>query len=774
MDGNKNINLENLSDFKKNIDNVIDSLTKSIELPIATTDTLGGIKPDNNTNFVDEDGVLRVVGSLDKIMLVPSTNDNFTYDGTEHSPVWQNYDDNMLSISGETSGTNAGIYTTVFTPKEEYIWGDGVKKAKSVSWNIKCINLTIPAKSGNITYTGIEQSPTWENYDSEKIIIGGTTSATNVGLYTTTFTPKENYQWSDGTNTTKSVDWSIEKATIVLPSQSGTLTYTGVEQSPIWSDYDSDKMTVSDTLNAIKAGSYTATFTPKSNYQWSDGTTISKSVNWCIEKAVIISIPSQSGTLTYSGSEQSPTWNNYNDTKLIISGITSGINAGTYTVTFTPKEGYMWSDSTEESKSVNWTINRASITITPSQNGTLTYTGSAQSPTWSNYDSNKMTISGTTSGTNASSYTATFTPKSNYQWNDGIISSKNVNWSIGKATGSLSLNKTSIALNASTLTATATVTRAGNGAITATSSNTSIATVSVSGTTLTITAKSKGTATITVNVAADTNHNAPESKTVSVTVDMPSTNLTDNTPANIQAAAKNGTASNYWSIGDKIAIKLNGAVGQYTFSNETYYAVILGFNHNSSVEGSNSIHFQFGKDSSGADIAFCDGAYGQQSTTGFIMNTTNVNTGGWNNSYMRKTICPAFLAAMPTEWQNIIVPCTKYSDNTGGGQDTASYVTATSDKIWLLSEFEVQGARTYANSAEKNYQKQYDYFRNGNSKVKYKHLEKSAACRWWCRSVHATSTATSTLSFCYVHTSGTASYLNACYSWGFAPGFKVA
>lgn len=152
------------------------------------------------------------------------------------------------------------------------------------------------------------------------------------------------------------------------------------------------------------------------------------------------------------------------------------------------------------------------------------------------------------------------------------------------------------------------------------------------------------------------------------------------------------------------------------------------------------------------------------------MNTTNVNTGGWNNSYMRKTICPAFLAAMPTEWQNIIVPCTKYSDNTGGGQDTASYVTATSDKIWLLSEFEVQGARTYANSAEKNYQKQYDYFRNGNSKVKYKHLEKSTACYWWCRSVDATITTY----FCIVNTYGTAHLSYAYLSWGFAPGFKVA
>lgn len=200
----------------------------------------------------------------------------------------------------------------------------------------------------------------------------------------------------------------------------------------------------------------------------------------------------------------------------------------------------------------------------------------------------------------------------------------------------------------------------------------------------------------------------------------------------------------------------------------TVYAFILGFNHNSSVEGGNSIHFQFGKTAAGVDIAFVN-SYGSTGT-GFCMNTSNTNSGGWNNSYMRKTICPAFLAALPTAWQNIIAACTKYSDNTGGGSNTASYVTATSDKIWLLSEMEVQGTRSYANSAEANYQKQYDYYRNGNSKVKYQHTATTSACRWWLRSVYA-STA---YDFCGVNADGSANYYNAYFSFGFAPGFKVA
>lgn len=482
--------------------------------------------------------------------------------------------------------------------------------------------------------------------------------------------------------------------------------------------------------------------------------------------SVINSVPTQAGILTYTGAAQSPSWNGYDTEKLTIGGTTSGTNAGSYVATFTPKEGYEWADGTKTAKSVTWTISKASLSV-PAQSGTLTYTGSAQSPKWSNYDSNKLTIGGTNTATNAGSYAATFAPKDNYQWSDGSTSAKSVTWAIGKAAGSLTLAKSSVTLNISSLTESVAVTRAGDGVISATSSNTATAKVEVSGTSVKITGLKAGTAKITVKVAAGTNHTAPSDKTINVTVSLPDTSLANNTPDIIAAAAKSGQAANYWSVGDKVGIAVNGSFGGLSYNN-TVYAFILGFNHNSSVEGGNSIHFQFGKTAAGVDIAFVN-SYGSTST-GFCMNTSNTNSGGWNNSYMRKTICPAFLAALPKAWQNIIAACTKYSDNTGGGSNTASYVTATSDKIWLLSEMEVQGTRSYANSAEANYQKQYDYYRNGNSKVKYQHTATTSACHWWLRSVRASNAS----AFCSVYAGGSAYYNDACISIGFAPGFKVA
>lgn len=485
--------------------------------------------------------------------------------------------------------------------------------------------------------------------------------------------------------------------------------------------------------------------------------------------SAINTVPSQSGSLTYTGSAQTPAWNNYDPNMLTIGGATSGTNAGTYAATFTPKEGYQWADGTNAARTVNWTIGRANV-ATPAQSGSLTYTGNEQSPTWSNYDSAKVMIGGTTKGTNAGSYTATFTPGSNYQFGDGTTTAKSIAWKINKTSGSLTLNKSSITLSGGTTTGTVTATRSGNGTITATSNKTSIATVGVSGTTITITGKASGTATITVKCAEGTNHTAPADKTISVTVEAASPTLADNTPATIKEAAQSGQAANLWSAGDKIPIALKGTVGALTL-NGTYYAFILGFNHNESVEGGKSIHFQFGKDASGTDIAFVDSSYNSTGSSAmFRMSDSSTNSGGWNGSYMRKTICPAFLAAMPTEWRNVIVACTKYSDNTGGGSDTASYVTATQDKIWLLAEFEVFGTRRNANSAEQNYQKQYDYYKNGNSRVKYKHSGTGTACNWWLRSVNAAYA----FYFQYVGTGGNIgdSFTNS--SLGFAPGFKVA
>ena len=252
--------------------------------------------------------------------------------------------------------------------------------------------------------------------------------------------------------------------------------------------------------------------------------------------------------------------------------------------------------------------------------------------------------------------------------------------------------------------------------------------------------------------------------------------LNDYTWEEIRLISDAGKASKYFSVGDRKAVTLNTlrfTVGSLTFSRETYYCNIIGIDHNAAIEGANRIHFQFGFSALSGDVplAFIDSSYGRPQKTDdwFNMNNSISNTGGWNRSSMRTVICPAFKRAMPSDLQAVLKATTKYSDNTGGGSDTASYVTATSEEVFLLSEFEVFGTRKYANSAEQNYQVQYAWYSAGNSKVRYCHSDTGSAASRWLRSASVTSES----SFCYVNTSGSAGSKSSSFVYGFDPAFCV-
>ena len=469
------------------------------------------------------------------------------------------------------------------------------------------------------------------------------------------------------------------------------------------------------------------------------------------------------------------TKNAYKSTGLTISGLDNG---ATYYFAVFPygKDAYGSAVNTNASNVISGVPNRLKIANVPSQSGSLTYTGSAQTPSWSNYDSSKMTLS-VTAQTNAGTYSASFTPKDDYMWSNGTTAAKSVNWTIGKATGSLSLSKSSITLNSTIKSTTFTVTRAGDGQITVESSDTSVATVSLSGTTVTVSSVNDktGTATITVKVAAGTNHTAPSNKTCAVSCEfIPAigTALNDISWAGIKQISDTGLASSYFAVGDRKAVALSGTAGSLSLRG-TYYCYIIGIDHNSAKEGTNRIHFQFGYTaaSGGVHIAFIDSGYNNSYTSGSYFNMNNVsgNSGGWANSRMRTTIIPTFKACLPSDLQAVLKTVTKYSDNTGDSSNTASSVTATTDDIFLLAEWEVFGARTYANSAEHNYQAQYVYYSAGNSKVRYRHSATGSQASWWLRSV----TTNFSGCFCVVTDSGGVDFSDDVVSYGFAPAFCV-
>lgn len=277
--------------------------------------------------------------------------------------------------------------------------------------------------------------------------------------------------------------------------------------------------------------------------------------------------------------------------------------------------------------------------------------------------------------------------------------------------------------------------------------------------------KDANTATATVSVT--------KAGMYEVTLKYVKATLNDNDWATIRDIADASEGANYWAVGDTKEIVINGKLSDgLTLSNYSTWVYIIGFDHNKDIEGTGIAFSGFKTaQTSGTDVALCDSGYANTKTSGqwFNMNNNNSNAGGWKSSHMRSSTLSVAKAALPTELTSVIKTTTIYTDNTGGGSDVASYVTSTQDDLYLLAEYEIFGTRSYANSAEQNYQQQYTYYAAGNSKVKYKHNSVATAAAWRGRSVDATSTS----SFCYVVTSGVTTTSNAAFVIGFAPAFKV-
>jgi len=282
--------------------------------------------------------------------------------------------------------------------------------------------------------------------------------------------------------------------------------------------------------------------------------------------------------------------------------------------------------------------------------------------------------------------------------------------------------------------------------------------------------------TYTVSASKD-GTTTPDVKTATVpqelTLSFMAAELDTNSWEMIKAVSDAGQGANYWSVGDTKDVTLTGNWQSLNVSNVTVKAFIIGFDHNSAVEGEHRIHFLMGKIGT-AMVAFCDSQYGTQTSGAyFTMNTANTSSGGWEASRMRKTVLGnsntpdvplegSLIAVLPEELRAVMKPVTKWTQN-----NSPLMATATTDYTFLMAEFEIFGARTYANSDEQSKQAQYDYFKAGNPKVFYKHSATTTAVNAWLRSPNASYSNY----FCRVGATGTAYDYYASYSLGVAPGF---
>lgn len=313
-------------------------------------DTLGN---PNGTASLDENGKIPLWQLPENIggkplytvlKQVPEQFGTLIFNGEVQMPVWRYYDPDSFLISGTVSAKDAGEYIAIFQPAVGYVWEDGTQSPVYCTWEMQKKVVPLPSlASGEFTFTGSLQTPSWNNYNPEELTISGDISGTAAGSYTTIFTPKSNFKWPVGTSDPVEVPWEIVLKQVEVPQQSGVLVYNGNPQTPAWTGYDTDAMTAAGALSGTNADTYTVTFTLKAGHVWKDQGSDPADVEWTIQPKVIETIPSLAKELTYNGSSQSPEWNGYIADALSMSGDLTAVDAGEYATTFTPNPNYIWS-----------------------------------------------------------------------------------------------------------------------------------------------------------------------------------------------------------------------------------------------------------------------------------------------------------------------------------------------------------------------------------------------------------------------------------------------
>ena len=282
------------------------------------------------------------------------------------------------------------------------------------------------------------------------------------------------------------------------------------------------------------------------------------------------------------------------------------------------------------------------------------------------------------------------------------------------------------------------------------------------------------TATLDGQIASGTVEITEEGQSKSIALAYVTPILNENSWETISKVSAENQGENYWSIGDCKEIEINGTVGIEEISG-TFCVFIIGFNHNSELEG-NGITFQGFKSSlsNGIDICFrtdredipVDG------TKAFNiyhwgLETYSHNYGGWKGSDIRYDILGStdkapsgygsvpktnrvgydasettainpientLMAALPNELRSVMKPMKIYTDNVGGAEYYNESISVSIDYLPLLAGHEIVTFSPDSNPYEKNYQKQYDYYAAGNPTIKYKHSDQRTAEPWWTRS----------------------------------------
>ena len=206
--------------------------------------------------------------------------------------------------------------------------------------------------------------------------------------------------------------------------------------------------------------------------------------------------------------------------------------------------------------------------------------------------------------------------------------------------------------------------------------------------------------------------------------------------------------SDYWAIGDTRTVTLSAMSATYvgeSHSSQDVQLTIIDFDHDDLVTPIN------GKTKAAISVQLKNCL----NTKGY-MNSSNTNSGGWEESARRKWCNDIFYNAIPSILRNGIKQVIKKNYKVYNSNN----ITTTSDYCFLLSETEIFGEKKY--SIDSTEGTQYEYYKTSSNRIKQ---VSGSNYYWWERSPYGSGSSY----FCDVNGAGSASGDYASYAYGLAP-----
>lgn len=205
--------------------------------------------------------------------------------------------------------------------------------------------------------------------------------------------------------------------------------------------------------------------------------------------------------------------------------------------------------------------------------------------------------------------------------------------------------------------------------------------------------------------------------------------------AQIRSISDAGKAKNYFAVGDSKTIHLFGQVpigssSGYDTLNMDIDVFIIGFDHNSRIEGNNKITFCMGK-KNGKMVALTTSGYNKRPSqsyanyqASFCIWPTELTAISWDMSTMYSWTLSnddsypptnprkySLMAALPSDLRAVMKKTVKYARKLIGDDVVAE---PCDNYLFLFSEPEVRRPR-FTSPQDKEYQARYEYFLAGNS-----------------------------------------------------------